>query len=407
MSSDQENTVHAVEGVRWAALSADIKANGKPDVALMSIDDGAAVAAVFTRNAFCAAPVTVAREHLQSASIRFCLVNAGNANAGTGSDGLSACLQTCESLAEAAGVGSASVLPFSTGVIGELLPADKIVRAVPALLSDLTVHGWRAAANAIMTTDTCAKLRSTECLIGGERIAITGICKGAGMIRPDMATMLAYVATDAVIEQSDLQQLLRATVEQSFNRITVDGDTSTNDACVLVATGQSGVALRPGSDDWRVFEAAVHGLFHDLATDIIRDAEGASKFVTIDVRGGASEAECLAVAFTVAESPLVKTALFASDANWGRILAAVGRSDRHCQSLTDLNVDAVRILLGDVLICERGGRAASYTEALGAREMSKPEITITIDLQRGDQQAAVWTSDLSDDYVRINADYRT
>ncbi|MBT8138351.1 MAG: bifunctional glutamate N-acetyltransferase/amino-acid acetyltransferase ArgJ [Gammaproteobacteria bacterium] len=404
-------TIHPVAGVRWSALAAGIKnaAAGEPppDLALMEIAAGASVAAVFTRNAFAAAPVSVARQHLQTWQDEaaqtpvYCLVNAGNANAGTGRAGIVVAEQCCDKLLQALPT-TAAALPFSTGVIGEPLPLDKIETALPALVAGLDPARWQDAASAIMTTDTIAKHASIRVSLSAGNVVISGIAKGAGMIKPNMATMLAYVATDAKIAANDLQKLLNSAVNKSFNRITVDGDTSTNDACVLAASGASGVSIAPGSADWQSFQQALESLFVALATAIIRDAEGASKFIVIDVQGGRSQRECLQVAYAVAESPLVKTAFFASDANWGRILAAVGRA-----GVENLDINAVVLTLDDYCICRHGARPEDYDEQKASDIMARPEINIGIQLGRGDASERVWTSDLSHDYVRINAEYRT
>ena len=414
-----ELSIRPVAGVQWGVAYAGIKTSGvvphaenseapKNDLALMALIPGTVLSGVFTRNAFSAAPVKIAHNRMQAIAQSshqqptYLLINSGNANAGTGAAGYAAAEQSCESLAAEAGCEASQVLPFSTGVIGQLLPADCIHTAAPALWRQLSADGWVQAASAIMTTDTVPKGFSRTVTIDDTTITLSGICKGAGMIRPDMATMLAYVATDAVIAQSDLDNLLQDAVQCSFNRITVDGDTSTNDACMLAATGVSSVVLSPSHKDWPAFQAALNALFIDLSTAIIRDAEGATKFITINVNQGHDIEECLQVAYTVAESPLVKTAFFASDANWGRILAAVGRS-----GLTDLDVETVEIYLDDHMICELGGTAQSYSEEAAMAIMAQTDISITINLQRGDVNQRVWTSDLSLDYVRINADYRT
>ncbi len=396
-----------VAGIQWASAAAGIKPAAPPiaDVALLHAVAGSALAAVFTRNAFCAAPVQVARSAAAAAVAGqpwLCLVNSGNANAGTGEQGLRDAGQCCEAAASEFAVDPSQVLPFSTGVIGEPLPAAKICSVLPELQAGLSATGWQAAAEAIMTTDTVPKHASVQLDIDGRRVTLTGIAKGAGMIRPDMATMLAYLATDAAIGAEALNAALHRAVARSFNRITVDGDTSTNDACVLLATGASGVTLDPAAPGWQAFEAGLDALMQHLAQAIIRDAEGASKFITIEVCGGASDEECAQVAFTIAHSPLVKTAFFASDANWGRILAAVGRS-----GLAGLDVDAIKIWLGELLICERGGRAADYDEAAAMAVMAAGDIVVRVDLNRGGCSERVWTSDLSHDYVSINADYRT
>ena len=392
-----------VAGMRLAAVAAGIRYQDRDDLVVVEIAAGANTAAVFTRNAFCAAPVSVAREHLADTMPRYLMINSGNANAGTGPGGLEDARQSCLALARLGACEAHEVLPFSTGVIGQRLAVDRLQAALPAALAALSADGWSAAANAIKTTDTVAKGVSTTLEIEHRNITITGICKGAGMIRPDMATMLAYIGTDAGVDATALQQCLHAAVERSFNRITVDGDTSTNDACVLVATGASDTpVMHAGDTDYARFCEAVAAVCERLAQLIVRDAEGATKFVTVNVAGGADSGECLQVAYAVAQSPLVKTALFASDPNWGRILAAAGRA-----GLADLNVDAVQIYLGDVCIVRDGGVADDYTEADGQRVMDEAEILIDIRLGRGNACERIWTSDLSHDYVRINAEYRS
>lgn len=393
-----------VPGVRLGVAQAGVKRAGRDDLLVLEAAPGSTAAAVFTRNAFCAAPVTLARRHLAASDPRYLLVNSGNANAGTGPRGLEDALRTCAALAEAGGVCAEAVLPFSTGVIGAPLPVDRIVAALPAALTALTEEGWPRAARAIMTTDTVPKGLSVRRTVAGRELTVTGIAKGAGMIRPDMATMLAFLATDAAVPGAVLQACLADAVERSFNRITVDGDTSTNDACVLLATG------RPSAPRIEALQGAGYAALRDavgevcthLAQAIVRDAEGATKFVTVVVEGGASQAECLDVAYAIGHSPLVKTALFASDPNWGRILAAVGRA-----GLADLDIGRVRIDVGPVTIVEAGGRAPGYSEEQGRAVFGAPEITIRVLLGRGVASATVWTSDLSYDYVRINAEYRT
>ena len=392
--------MHVVAGFRLGTGSAGIKKPGRKDLVIMAFDEDATVAACFTKNAFCAAPVLVAREHLQQAAPRYLVTNTGNANAGSGADGLDNARRVCRALAEHAGCKPEEILPYSTGVIGEPLPVDKILTALPATLCACTEDGWTDAGAGIMTTDTRPKGASLRCEIDGHTVTITGISKGAGMIKPNMATMLAYVATDASVAQALLQDMLGAGVERSFNRITVDGDTSTNDAVTLVATGASGVEITAANCN--LFQQALDAVLIELAQAIIRDGEGATKFVTVEVAGGASVQECLKVAYAVAESPLVKTALFASDPNWGRILAAIGRA-----GVENLVVEKVSVKLGDLLIAENGARAASYTEAAGQAVMDGEEILIAIDLGRGDVTETVWTTDLSHEYVTINAEYRT
>ena len=398
------NPIYPIAGVRVGAASAGITASKRLDIVVIALDVGTTTAVVFTRNAFCAAPVQVAKSHLQQCAPRYLLVNAGNANAGTGRVGIEHSELCCASLASLVGCSPTEVLPFSTGVIGEPLPVDKIIAHLPDAVTDLQSDGWSRAATGIMTTDTCPKTSSQQILLGDQTVTITGIAKGAGMIKPNMATMLAYIATDAAISQAVLNDMLRHAVDQSFNRITVDGDTSTNDACVLVATGQTDNRLVDSTEHefFVPLQQAITTICTQLAQAIIRDGEGATKFVTIDVQGGRNEQECLQVAYTIAESPLVKTALFAGDPNWGRILAAVGRA-----GIDDLDVSHIDIMLNNVLIVQRGGRAASYSEQQGIAAMAPTDITITVQLQRGAYQAAVNTCDLSYDYVRINAEYRT
>ena len=396
-------TLHPVAGVRLTTVSAGIKTSGRRDLVVMELAPGSRVAGVFTRNAFCAAPVILCREHLAQKSPRWLVTNTGNANAGTGDGGREDALTVCRSLAELAGSDLAEVLPFSTGVIGQRLPAEKITAALPAALSGLREDGWLDAAHGIMTTDTRPKAWSDRFLADGSEITITGLSKGAGMIKPNMATMLAYVATDATVAPALLQRLVSELNEHSFNRITVDGDTSTNDSLVLVATGQGAARFEHGNEaGFEAFRARLEACFVYLAQAIIRDGEGATKFVEVRVEGGAAADECRQVAFTVAESPLIKTALFASDPNWGRILAAIGRS-----GVADLDVARVSVFINDILIAERGAVAAGYTEAQGQAAMDPEDIVIRIDLGRGDCRDRVWTTDLSYDYVRINAEYRT
>lgn len=394
----------AVAGVQLGVAQAGIKKADHDDLVVIALAPGTRTSALFTKNAFRAAPVQLAETHLAAAETqpRYLLINTGNANAGTGETGIQSASQCCEALARLTETDAEVVLPFSTGVIGEPLSAEQISAALPAALHDLRDAGWERAAGAILTTDTRAKLRSAAVELGGQCWTITGIAKGAGMICPNMATMLAFVGTDAAIEAPLLNEMLSAAVKASFNRITVDGDTSTNDAVTLSATGQSGVEITAGSEQAEHFAQALTSLMIELAQDIVRDGEGASKFVEIRVTGGESEAACDQVARTVAHSPLVKTALFASDPNWGRILAAIGRA-----GLEDLDTDAVSIHLNGALIAEQGARAASYTEEKGQGAMSSEDLVIDISLNRGDAEAVIWTTDLSYDYVRINAEYRT
>ena len=392
-----------VAGVRLAAVSADIYADKRLDLALLAFDEGAVCSAMFTQNAFCAAPVQWARQHRHAAATRYCLVNAGNANAGTGERGLRDARHTCQQLAVLAGCEVASVLPFSTGVIGEYLPAENICAALPELYAKLAQDNWEQCARAIMTTDTIAKGISRQVSVNGEPVTTTGIAKGAGMICPDMATMLAFIATDASVRQEVLDLVLERAVRQSFNRICVDGDTSTNDAVLLVATGKSGGLVSAlDSDAGQALQGMVNDVCHVLAQAIIRDGEGASKFITVNVIRGADEEESLQVARTVATSPLVKTAFFASDPNWGRLLAAIGRA-----SLKNLDISAVKIYLNDLCLVENGQRAEKYHEAAGMKVMAAEEITLIISLGRGEASATIWTCDLSHDYIKINAEYRT
>mgnify|MGYP001153551326 FL=1 len=391
--------LHPVLGFKLGTTSAGIKSADRPDLVVMEIAEGSSVAALFTKNAFCAAPVTVCKERLARCTPRYLVTNTGNANAGTGEQGLLDATQTCSALATLAGVEIDTILPFSTGVIGELLPIDKLLAGLPDAFEQLSESGWTDAAQGILTTDTRAKGSSTQ--FGSDKsVTITGIAKGSGMIKPNMATMLAYVATDAVVNEELLHRALTLATEKSFNRITVDSDTSTNDSVVLVATGASGVIIDEESFD--SFLENLCQVFTDLAQAIIRDAEGSSKFVTVVVDTAINQSEALKVAYTIAESPLVKTALSASDPNWGRILAAIGRS-----GIEDLDVNEVQILLNSVLIADHGARAPSYSEEAGQAAMQPEDIEIRVCLNRGDASEVVWTSDLTHEYVRINAEYRT
>jgi len=394
----------AIAGFQIGVAEAGIKKPGRRDLVIMALEAGSRLAGTFTRNAFCAAPVHVAREHLTAGveGPRYLVINTGNANAGTGEQGMTDARATCQALAEIAGCDAKAVLPFSTGVIGEPLPMDRLTAALPTAFADLGEGDWSAAAHGIMTTDTRPKGSwRTLTLSNGESVTLAGVSKGSGMICPNMATMLGFVATDAdlAIDQAALDAMLRRVVVKSFNSITVDSDTSTNDACMLAVTGQAG---RIEGEDLIAFEAALAEVMLELAQAIIRDGEGATKFVTIEVSEARSQEEARAVGFTVAHSPLVKTALYASDANWGRILAAVGRAP-----LEELDVTGVAITLNGVTIVEQGGRADSYTEAAGSAAMAEEELVIGIRLGRGQQEARIWTSDLSHDYVSINADYRS
>ncbi|GGB87601.1 arginine biosynthesis bifunctional protein ArgJ [Marinobacterium zhoushanense] len=392
-----------VDGFRIGIASAGIKKPGRRDVVLMEVCDGATVAGVFTKNAFCAAPVTLSKQYLASSATRYLLVNTGNANAGTGEQGMADAIRCCDAVAQLVGVEREAVLPFSTGVIGEPLPVDKIVAVLDDAKTDLNESNWLNAAHGIMTTDTRAKAACEQFVYQGQTVTLTGISKGAGMIMPNMATMLGYVATDARVAQPLLQQWLSQAADRSFNRITIDGDTSTNDSCILVATGRSGVSVEAENTELAdLFLAALNRIMLNLAQAIVRDGEGATKFVEVRVEQAASVEEALQVAYTIAHSPLVKTALYASDPNWGRILACVGRA-----GLENLDLNALEIYLNDVCIVEKGGRAASYTEEQGQAVMDGEEILIHVVLKRGAVRESVWTTDLSTEYVHINADYRS
>ncbi|MBM2829295.1 MAG: argJ [Gammaproteobacteria bacterium] len=393
-----------VNGIRVGACSAGIYKNHRPDLAIIACDPGSNSVAVFTRNAFCAAPVIIAREHILKSSPSYCLINAGNANAGMGRKGYDDAMKTCQQLSKLTGCPVEAVLPFSTGVIGQPLPVDNICHALPGLMGSLSETAWNDVAKAIMTTDTLPKGISRQISVGDQNITITGIAKGSGMISPDMATMLAFIATDAKIERHILNAILLESVEQSFHRISVDGDTSTNDACVLIATGKSTFPRIDSFDSELAaqFRKALMEVCIYLAQAIVRDGEGATKFVTVTVRGGKTHEECRNVAQAIAHSPLIKTALFASDPNWGRILAAIGRS-----GIDNLDVSLIMISIGDVCIVENGGRSAGYTESQGKSVMDKDEITLFVDLNRGNATVSFWTCDLSYEYVRINAEYRS
>jgi glutamate N-acetyltransferase/amino-acid N-acetyltransferase len=414
LSAPNPADLHSVAGLRIGTAMAGVRKANRRDLVVFLLDEGAAVAGVFTKNRFCAAPVQLCREHLASAApdrgIRALVVNTGNANAGTGADGLARARRTCEALAAHLGVAAQQVLPFSTGVIMETLPVERIEAGLPAALSNaadtMPADGarWAEAARGIMTTDTLPKAASTQVQIGGRTVTVTGISKGAGMIKPDMATMLGYMATDAVIAQSTLQQLVTEAADASFNRITIDGDTSTNDSFVLMATQAAGHApiTSLDSEDGRILRQAVVEVAQRLAQAIVRDGEGATKFITVRVEGGRSQAECRQAAYAIAHSPLVKTAFFASDPNLGRILAAVGYA-----GIDDLDQGLIDLFLDEVHVVRQGGRHPDYREEHGQRVMKQSEITVRVDMHRGPAQATVWTCDLSHDYVSINADYRS
>jgi len=402
--SDQMPELFPIAGMRLSSVRAGIKKRAGHDLVLIECAEGCNTAAVFTKNDFCAAPVTLAKAHLVAHQPKVLMINSGNANAGTGEAGMAAAQATCAMAAKVMGCAPEQVLPFSTGVIGEVLPVAPFEGGLPAAATELSVNGWAAAARGIMTTDIVPKAVSKKLDIDGHAVTITGIAKGSGMIHPNMATMLGYVATDAAVSLPLLQKMLSDATDDSFNSITVDGDTSTNDACTLTATGRSSL---PEITDaqcpaYMQLSEAVTAVLTELATMIVRDGEGATKFITIRVEEVASKEEAKQVGFTIAHSPLVKTAFFASDPNWGRILAAVGRA-----GLDNLNLTAIRLYLGDVCIVENGGRSPTYTEEQGAAVMKEAEITITVKLARGTAAATIYTCDFSYDYVKINAEYRS
>jgi len=393
-----------VKGARLGITEAGVRKANRKDLLLMALEKGARVAGVFTRNRFCAAPVTLAKAHLQSGDIRALLVNTGCANAGTGDDGMQRALQTCEAAAKLLDCAPTQILPFSTGVIMEPLPVDRIAAGLPRCVAGLGEANWATAAQAIMTTDTVPKACSKRITIGGKDVTVTGIAKGSGMIRPNMATMLGFLATDANVEQSLLQQATSYAVDRTFNCVTVDGDTSTNDSFILAATGRSGIAEinRSDSPEFKQFLDAVTEVSLFLAQALVRDGEGATKFISVVVDGGQNETECRKVAYSIAHSPLVKTAFFASDPNLGRILAAIGYA-----GIDDLDVSKVDLYLDDVMVAQSGGRAPSYREEDGQRVMKQQEILVRVVLNRGASSSTVWTCDFSHDYVSINADYRS
>ncbi len=405
LSAPNPADLHPVAGVELGITMAGVRKANRRDLLVVKLAPGASVAGVFTQNRFCAAPVQVCREHLGGEQgIRAIVVNTGNANAGTGADGLARARSTCAALGAQLGVAAEQVLPFSTGVIMETLPSERIEAALPAALADAKPDQWALAAQAIMTTDTLPKAASRQVQIGGKTITITGISKGAGMIRPNMATMLGFIATDAAIAPHLMQELVREAADRSFNRITIDGDTSTNDSFVLIATHQAGNApiAQAESSDGALLREALIAVAQQLAQAIVRDGEGATKFITVRVDGGRSKEECRQAAYAIAHSPLVKTAFFASDPNLGRILAAVGYA-----GIADLDQSTIDMFLDDVHVVHQGGRRPEYREEDGARVMRQSEITVRIDLHRGPAHATVWTCDLSYDYVKINADYRS
>ena len=396
--------MHVVHGVKIGSAEAYVRYQNRRDLVIFEFSQGTNVAGVFTQNAFCAAPVHVSKAHLEETNPRYLVINTGNANAGTGKIGMANAQATCEKLAELAGVSQVEILPFSTGVIGEQLPMPRVLAGLQPALDSLKNDAWLDAATGIMTTDTTPKGASEQFELDGITYTMTGISKGAGMIRPNMATMLGFVATDAPIARDLVQQLLSTAVNQSFNRITIDGDTSTNDSCIFAATGQAGGVEISSSTDPRYAQVAevLTRIMKRLAQLIVRDGEGATKFITVAVEGGHNTQECCDIAYSIAHSPLVKTALFASDPNWGRILAAIGYA-----GVKDLDVEKIQVWLDDVQICKDGGAAEDYTEEAGSRVMAQSEITIRVALGRGDAKDTVYTCDLSYDYVKINADYRS
>lgn len=396
--------MHVVKGVKIGSAEAYVRYPNRRDLVVFQFSEGTNVAGVFTQNAFCAAPVHISKVHLAETNPRYLVINTGNANAGTGALGMSNARTTCAEFAKVANVQSNQVLPFSTGVIGEQLPMDRLTKGLQPAFDSLNDDAWMQAASGIMTTDTLPKGASEQFELNGVTYTMTGISKGAGMIRPNMATMLGFVATDAPISRAMVQQLLESTVEQSFNRITIDGDTSTNDSCIFAATGQAGGEEIHSADDqsYAVVLDVLMRVMKRLAQLIVRDGEGATKFITIAVEGGENSQECCDIAYSIAHSPLVKTAFFASDPNWGRILAAIGYA-----GVKNLNVEKIQVWLDDVQICKDGGAAEDYTEEAGAKVMNQAEITIRVDLGRGQAKDTVYTCDLSYDYVKINADYRS
>ena len=398
------DSIFSVKGISLGIAKANIKKPDRKDLLLVNIDEGSKVSGVFTQNAFCAAPVLLCKEHLKGASeIRALVINTGCANAGTGEEGILRARETCRAVGELLSIKSEQVLPFSTGVILENLPVDKIKSGLPEALKNLAPNHWLDAAEAIMTTDIVPKAASKKIKIQDKEISISGISKGSGMIHPNMATMLSFIATDASINQVLLDQMLKEVTAQSFNCITVDGDTSTNDSFILISTGQSGhTEINQEGKDYEALKNAIQDIAIELAQAIVRDGEGATKFITVQVESGLDDTECRKVAFAVAHSPLIKTAFFASDPNLGRILAAIGYA-----GIEALDITKIQLFLGDILVAEKGGRAASYSEAQGQEVMKHSEISMRILLNRGKAKVTIWTCDFSYDYVKINADYRT
>ena len=413
-------SLNPIQGIRLGWAESHIKQPNRKDLLVIEIADGSAVSGVFTQNRFCAAPVTLCKKHLNAvknndvsganvAGIKALVINTGNANAGTGEQGMVDALTTCENLGEIMAVPAESILPFSTGVILEHLPMDKLLAGLPHAVANLTANNWADAASAIMTTDIAPKAYATHVNIGEDRVNITGISKGSGMIHPNMATMLGYVATDANITQSLLDSMTKEIADLSFNCISVDGDTSTNDSFIVIATGKSNAApIKSRNDEGftEIFNALLATAQY-LAKAIVRDGEGATKFITVTVKGALTNDEAKTIGYSIAKSPLVKTAMFASDPNLGRVLAAIGYASRECKSLEDLDTEQLELYFGDLLVAEKGGRAASYIEKEAQAVMDEAEINITVQLHRGIEQATIWTCDFSYDYVKINAEYRT
>jgi len=404
LTAPQASSLLPVKGVQLGFAEAYVKKPDRKDVLVIKLAEGSKVAGVFTKNRFCAAPVVLCKQFLaEKNEIRALLVNTGNANAGTGEDGLRRAQQSCEALAGLLDLNANQILPFSTGVILEPLPVDKVIAGLPAAIANLKEDNWLNAAEAIMTTDIVAKGTSRQIKLGGKDIIITGISKGSGMIHPNMATMLGYIATDAAVSQAALEQIIHYAVNKSFNCITVDGDTSTNDSLIVMASNQAGnVEITAESADFAVLRDAIADVAIELAQAIVRDGEGATKFMTVTVEGGKTEQECRKVAYAIAHSPLIKTAFFASDPNLGRILAAIGYA-----GIDDLDVNTLQLYLGDVMVAENGGRAASYLEEQGAAVMKESDILVRVVLNRGSEDITIWTCDFSYDYVKINADYRS
>ncbi|WP_158971370.1 bifunctional glutamate N-acetyltransferase/amino-acid acetyltransferase ArgJ [Paraglaciecola sp. L3A3] len=410
LPSIENQVLPPVAGVRLGWAEAHIKKPDRKDMLVIEVADGSRVSGVFTQNRFCAAPVHICKRHLaESKQIKALLINTGNANAGTGEQGMQDALTSCADLAKQLNVPTNAILPFSTGVILEHLPMDKLLAGISPAVERLTEDAWKPAAYSIMTTDVAPKAYATSCQFAGHSVQITGISKGAGMIHPNMATMLGFLATDAAISQALLNKMTKLIADQSFNCISVDGDTSTNDSFIIIASGKAGNPEITGPEDEGytvIFQALLESAQY-LAKAIVRDGEGATKFITVNVEGALSNDEAKAVGFAIAKSPLVKTAMFASDPNLGRVLAAIGYASRECVSLVNLDVDNIELYFADTLVAEKGGRAKSYTEDAGQKIMQQAEIDITVKLNRGSENTTIWSCDFSYDYVRINAEYRT